>query len=396
MVTGLLLIQRPDEECEGCIIGKHHREPFAVRESWRALEPLELVRSDLCGPIEVASLSGMRYFLTFIDDYSRKLWVYPLKEKSDTFKKFKEFKELVEKQSGYFLRILRTDRGGEYISHDFNNFCIENGIKRQLTARYTPQQNGVAERKNKTILDMVRSMLKAKDLPKVFWAEAVYCAGYILNRCPMKKVWGMTPEEAWGGYKPRVDHLRIFGCIAYSHIPDALRKKLDDKAEKCIFVGYSEESKAYRLYNPETKKLVTSRDAKFLEDQAWCWKLKEKYQQVSIEDEAANQQQNSVFNIRASISGIQQSAPRRSSSSPGSIPSPPSSRHSRSRSSSSTLESPERSQKTRSMFDIYQETTEVNEDICHFAFFADCDPITFEEAIEDDKWIKAMMKKLQP
>ncbi|KAK8571247.1 hypothetical protein V6N13_103376 [Hibiscus sabdariffa] len=110
---------------------------------------------------------------------------------------------------------------------------------------------------------MVRSMVKGKHLPRNFWAEAVQCAVYLLNHCPTKNVKNMTPNEEWSGKKPGVGHLKIFGCIAYAHVPVQIRKKLDDKGEKCIFIGYDERSKAYRLYNPLTKKLIISRDVEF-------------------------------------------------------------------------------------------------------------------------------------
>eukprot|EP00253_Pinus_taeda_P035295 PITA_35295 len=122
---------------------------------------------------------GKQYFLTFIDDFTRKTWVYFLKNKSEVFEKFQNFKALVENQSGLRIKVLRIDRGGEYISKEFLRFCRENGIHKKFTARYTPQQNGVAERKNRTIMDMARSMLKAKHLPNDYWAEAVNCAAYI-------------------------------------------------------------------------------------------------------------------------------------------------------------------------------------------------------------------------
>eukprot|EP00253_Pinus_taeda_P016095 PITA_16095 len=136
------------------------------------------------------------------------------------------------------------------------------------SARYTPQQNGVAERKNMTIMDMARSMLKAKNLPNDYWAEAVNCAAYILNKCPTKAVMNRVREEAWSGRKQGVTHMRVFGCVAYAHIPDQLRRKLDSKGEKCIFIGYSEESKAYRLYIPSTKNFFISRDVQFIEEEA--------------------------------------------------------------------------------------------------------------------------------
>jgi hypothetical protein len=136
----------------------------------------------------------------------------------------------------------------------------------QTIARYTPQWNGVAERKNQIIMNMARTLLKEKSLSNIFWAEVVACSAYLLNRSPTTKLKLKVPHEAWSGTKLNVAHLRTFRCIAYAHI---LRKKLDDKSEKCIFIGYSEISKAYRLYNPITKKLILSRDVKFLENQFW-------------------------------------------------------------------------------------------------------------------------------
>eukprot|EP00253_Pinus_taeda_P009530 PITA_09530 len=187
MVKGLPLIEKPDSLCEGCILGKQHRESFPSGKSIRAKAPLEIIHSDLCGPMQAASLAGSQYFLTFIDDFTRKTWVYFLKNKSEVFEKFRNFKALVENQSGLHIKVLRTDRGGEYISKEFLRFCRENGIHKQFTRRYTPQQNGVVERKHRTIMDMARSMLKAKHLPNDYWAEAVNCAAYILNRCPTKQ-----------------------------------------------------------------------------------------------------------------------------------------------------------------------------------------------------------------
>ena len=135
--------------------------------------------------------------LTFIDDLSRKVWVYFLAKKSETFGVFREFKALVEKQAGVPIQILRIDRGGEYLSKEFVEFCNEQGIQRQLTASYTPQQNGVAERKNQTIINMVRSVLVEKGVPKSFWPEAVNWVIHILNRSPTPAVKNSTPEEAW-------------------------------------------------------------------------------------------------------------------------------------------------------------------------------------------------------
>lgn len=269
MVKGLPSIQQPTSSCESCILAKHHREKFVCRLSYRAKGPLEIVHTDLCGPMQTPSLTGNIYFLTFIDDYSRKTWVYLLKQKSETFAVFKRFKALVEKEIGKYIKVLRSDRGGEYMLNNFMEFCQDHGIKRQFTTRFNPQQNGVAERKNQTIMNIARSMLKEKHLSNEYWGAAVICSVYILNRSLTKIVKDHVPQEAWSGKSCSVYHLRIFGCVAYAHVPAKMRRKLDDQSEKSIFIGYSEESKAYRLYNPITKKYIISRDVEFEEEEAW-------------------------------------------------------------------------------------------------------------------------------
>jgi uncharacterized protein YlaN (UPF0358 family) len=165
------------------------------------------------------------------------------------------------------IKCLRTDGGGEYTSTTFNDFCISNGTKRQLTTAYTPQQNCVSERKNRALMNMVRSMLTARDVPKILWPEEIVWATHILNRSPTFSVKYMTPKEAWSGMKSSVQHFRIFGCIAYSHILDTQRKKLDDKISMCILLGLSEEYKAYHMYDLKRKKVVISRDVIFEESQ---------------------------------------------------------------------------------------------------------------------------------
>ncbi|RVW42706.1 Retrovirus-related Pol polyprotein from transposon TNT 1-94 [Vitis vinifera] len=182
MVEGLPKLKASQKVCENCLVGKQHRDPFPKEKAYAT---------------------------------------------------FKTYKAKVEKETGAFIRSLRTDRGGESTSNEFTSFCNENGILRQLTAAYTPQQNGVAERKNRTIMNMVR--------------------------------------KAWSGRKPSVDHFRIFGCISHVHVPDHKRVKLDAKSLRCILLGVSEESKAYRLFDPISQKIIISRDVVFEEDQQWKW-----------------------------------------------------------------------------------------------------------------------------
>lgn len=257
--------------CIGCLKGKQHREIMPRKATWRAEARLELIHADICGPISPMSHGQKRYLICFIDDFSRKAWVYFIAYKSDAFSTFKQFKSLVERESGLFIKCLRTDRGGEFISHEFTDYCRQEGIKRQLTTTYTPQQNRVAERKNRTIMNMARSLLVEKEVPKVFWPEAVSWAFHVLNRSPTSVVKEMTPEEAWSGVKPTVEHFRVFGCIAHVHIPDARRIKLDDKSTKCVLFGVSAESKGYRLYNPIKGNIIVSRDVVFEENKKWDW-----------------------------------------------------------------------------------------------------------------------------
>ena len=251
--------------CESCVEGKHHRRHFPTIGGKRSVEPLGLVHSDVCGKISTESLSGAEYFLTFIDDTTRYVWVYVLKRKVQVFERFLEWKALVEKSTGRKLKALRTDNGGEYTSTEFETYLKKEGVRHELTVPKTPEQNGVAERMNRTLVETTRSMLGYSKLPHKFWAEALSTAVYLRNRSPTKAVEAMTPFEAWVGEKPNVGHLRTFGCVAYAHVAKDERKKLDSKAKKCIFLGYGTETKGYRLYDPKREKVFFSRDVVFNE-----------------------------------------------------------------------------------------------------------------------------------
>ncbi|GAU31303.1 hypothetical protein TSUD_315120 [Trifolium subterraneum] len=275
MVKGLPALEEMDEKCTDCLIGKQQREAIPKQAKWRATTKLQLIHSDICEPINPCSNGGKRYFLTFTDDFSRKTWVYVLKEKSEAFDIFKNFKALIEVESGCLIQALRTDRGGEFTSNAFNEFCNSKDIKRQLTTAYTPQQNGVSERKNRTLLNIVRSMLASKNVPKNFWPEALKWATYVMNRSPTTSVKDLTPEEAWSGVKPSVLHFRVFGCLAYVHVPENQRKKLDNRSIKCVLLGLSDESKAYKLYVPVEKEIMISKDVVFDEAKGWDWENRE-------------------------------------------------------------------------------------------------------------------------
>jgi transposase InsO family protein len=218
----------------------------------RASEALQVVHSDVCGPFEVPSLGGSKYFVTFVDEFTRMMWLYTIKLKSEVFDVFKRFKVLIEKESGKSIKILRTDGGGEYTSKDFEAFCVNHGIGHKVTTSYTPQHNGFAERRNRTLINMAMSIIKQKNLPHKLWGETFTTATYLLlNKCPTKKLNMKVPEEAWNGRKPSEKHLRIFGSLCYKHVPDVKRNKLEDKSEIMILVGYHPTG-AYKLYDPMT------------------------------------------------------------------------------------------------------------------------------------------------
>ena len=172
-----------------------------------------------------------------------------------------------EESSRYKLKVLRTDNGGEFTSTEFQEYLQQEGIKHELTVPKTPEQNGVAERMNRTLVETTRSMLFGAKLPQRFWAEALSTAVYLRNRSPTKAVKNITPYEAWFGEKPRVDHLRVFGSTVYAHIPKDERGKLDSKAQKCVLLGYGSETKGYRLYDQTKKRVFLSRDVIFNEQE---------------------------------------------------------------------------------------------------------------------------------
>ena len=147
------------------------------------------------------------------------------------------------------VKALRTDNGGEFTSLEFQRYCKAHGIRQQLTTTHTPSQNGVAERKNRTIMEMARAMLEHSSLPRKFWAKAASTTVYLQNRCSTVALPTKTPFETFYDEKPSVSHLRTFGCAAHVHVPLEHRSKLDSKSQKMIFIGYSQESKAYRLYD---------------------------------------------------------------------------------------------------------------------------------------------------
>lgn len=251
------------EKCEICIQAKMTKKPFPKAE--RNTQILDLIHSDICEYNGVLTRGGKRYFITFIDDCSRFTYVYLLRTKDEAFDKFKLFKAEVENQKEKKIKMIRSDRGGEYFSNEFDAFCKQHGIIYQRTAPFTPQQNGLAERKNRTFTDMINSMLLNARLPNNLWGEALLTACHVHNRIPSMKT-HVSPYEIWKDRKPNLMYLRVWGCIAFYRVHDPKSSKLGPRGIKSVFVGYAENSKAYRLLNLDSNVVVESRDVEFIEN----------------------------------------------------------------------------------------------------------------------------------
>lgn len=267
MVLGMTAesIQGEPTECTHCISAKAHRQPFPQSEP-KSLKALDLVHSDLCGPIEPPAIGGWRYFMLIIDDFTRYTAVFFLIKKDSTsvLQMIKTYNEFCKNHYGDSIKTFRSDNGKEYRNDQVAEYFRLNGISSNYTVRYTPEQNGVSERANRTVVERAKAMLSQSRLPKHFWAEAVRTSVYLKNVSPTKALSeAITPYEAWHGKKPDIGNLRVFGCICYSHIPKELRTKLDDKTEQCIFLGYPTGVKGYRLYGITRHTIFNSRDVVF-------------------------------------------------------------------------------------------------------------------------------------
>ncbi|UYV76796.1 K02A2.6-like, partial [Cordylochernes scorpioides] len=254
-------------ECEACIMGKLTRQPYHSVTTNCTTKPLELVHMDLCGPMPYQSLGGSKYFFVLVDDFSRRTFIYFLKNKDETLGKFEEFKARVENELNLKIKDVRTDNGTEFTNHRFKNLLIKNGIHHQLSTTYSPQSNGVAERVNRTLIETARTLLFDSGLPMAFWAEAVATAPYVKNCTPHRSIKLDTPMEKWKGRKPSIRHFRIFGCLAFWPITQQHRSKFMPKSRKGIFVSYSLKRKAYRVYDIITKKIEEVRSVKFVENE---------------------------------------------------------------------------------------------------------------------------------
>lgn len=262
--------------CEDCVMGKTQRVSFGTAQHVTT-NKLDYVHSDLWGSPKVPfSLSKCQYFISFTDDFSRKVWIYFLRFKHEAFSNFKEWKQMVETQSERKVKRLRTDNGLEFCNREFDGFCKQEGIVRHRTCTYTPQQNGVAERLNRTIMNEVRSMLSESGMGLKFWAEAAATAVYLINRSPSSAIEFKVPEEVWTSVMPSFTGLRRFGCLVYIHTDDG---KLKPRAKRGVFTGYPSGVKGFKVWLLDEQKCVISRNVVFREDKL--------YKHLSKEDEVS-------------------------------------------------------------------------------------------------------------
>lgn len=251
-------------KCEVCSKGKQSKAPFKASTT-ETSQILELIHSDVMGPFKTQSIGKAKYLLTFIDDYSRKVFTYGLSKKSDVLEKFKEFKTFIEKYMDAKIKILRSDNGGEYGSADFATFMRKEGIKHQKTIPHTPEQNGVAERMNRTLLERAKCLMFDANLPPCFWGEAFNMATYLINRSVTSSHGGI-PNEKFFNEKVKLNDLKQFGTEVMVQIPKSKRGKMDENSEKLIFVGYDQNTKGFRCIDRKTRKFTLARNVKFLDE----------------------------------------------------------------------------------------------------------------------------------
>ncbi|PKU86178.1 Retrovirus-related Pol polyprotein from transposon TNT 1-94 [Dendrobium catenatum] len=250
--------------CNACELAKSHKLPFTSSIS-RSSSVLQLIHSDVWGPSSVISLQGYKYYIIFVDDFSRFSWLFPLTAKSEVPLIFVRFQRLVERQFNAKIKIFRSDGGGEYTSKQFQSLLATSGIVHQLTCPYTPEQNGLAERKHRHIIETTRALLFHSNIPQKFWIHAVQTVVHLINRLPSLSNKLSSPYQMLFNKPPDYNSFRIFGCLCYPFLPQAALSKFHPKSIPCVFVGYPLSSKGYICYNISSGKFIVSRHVKFLE-----------------------------------------------------------------------------------------------------------------------------------
>ena len=217
-----------------------------------------MIHLDLFGPVNIMKINKKKYALVVVDDYTRFTWVYFLNKKDETPQLILELIKVIERNSEFTVNVLRSDNGTEFKNSSMEEYCASKGITQQFSSPGTPQQNGVVERKNMTLIEAARTMLAEVKLPTYFWAEAVNTT-FFTHNCTLVNMHGKTPYEMIKGKKPSVKHFHIFGCRCFvlKVHPENL-SKFDTKADEAIFLGYATGTRAFKVYNLRTKSVMES------------------------------------------------------------------------------------------------------------------------------------------
>ncbi|XP_074377221.1 uncharacterized protein LOC141718736 [Apium graveolens] len=274
----------PEGLCEACEKGKSKRASHKKKTVSDIAEPLQLLHMDLFGPVNVISMSRKKYCLVIVDDYSRYTWVLFLHSNNEAAEMIIDHINMIELEAGVPVRCIRSDNGTEFKNAKLNDFCVEKGISRQYSAPRTPQQNGVVERKNRTLVEAARAMLNEANLPTYFWAEAVSTACYTQNRTLINKMFEKIPYELMANKKPSVSYFHVFGEKCYVLKDHEHLGKFDTKAEEGIFLGYSLESKAYRVFMIDDRKVVESLNVTFDDTKLPSIQKEDSNDHLSVED----------------------------------------------------------------------------------------------------------------
>ncbi|KAH9779609.1 hypothetical protein KPL71_007757 [Citrus sinensis] len=385
LVKGLSKINfQKDRICEACQFGKQIKTSFKSKNHVSTSKPLQLLHIDLFGPSRYASLSGKYYAFVIVDDYSRYTWVLFLANKDDAIDAFRIFYKKVQNEKGYSITCIRNDHGGEFENHAFENFCNDFSIEHQFSSPRTPQQNGVVERKNRSIQEMARTMLNENSLPKYFWAEAVNTACYVLNRVLIRPNLNKTPYELWKDRKPNIGYFKFFGYKCFVLNTKDNLGKFDPKSDVGIFLGYSNSSKAYRVYNKRTLVVEESMHVTFDEANP------SSTEKVVVDDNAEEEQQEEASNDNQEDAshGIQEEHHEETNVEQNEGTSqtlPKEWRYVSSHPKDVILGDPSRGVTTRSSL---RNTCE------HAAFISQIEPKSFADAENNESWIMAMQEEL--
>jgi len=241
--------------CDACVKGKQTRTSFKTKDMISTNKTLDVLHMDLFGPSKTTNLVGNFYALVIVDDFSRYTWILFLTSKNDAYKAFKKLAKVLHNENENSIKQIRSDHGGEFQNANFDRFCEKHGIIHSYYAPRTPQQNGVVERKNRSLKELARTMLNESNLPKYFWAYAIYTPSYVLNKTLIRPILKKAPYKLYRGRKPSISHLRVFGCKCFilNNGKDNLGK-FDLKSDEGMHIGCAINGHAYRVYN---KRLLT-------------------------------------------------------------------------------------------------------------------------------------------